>query len=141
VGTQLLSTLSKGNTASPLPTFSSSLRELLDSPLPALEAQYGTELAYHVRQGLLLLCEQFPSLARSSTARLIGPTIEVRSTLRTPPTSRAWAHMRSRQGVGHYPHTDGDLKLSNGWNAWVAGDAQVRERRASLSLSLGSARL
>lgn len=103
VGTQLLATLSQGNTSSPLPTFTSSLRSLLDAPPPALAEQYGAELAHYVRQGLLLLCEQFPSLARSDTARLIGPTIE---------------------GVGHYPHTDGDLKLSNGWSGWVAGDAQ-----------------
>jgi hypothetical protein len=102
-----LATLSQGNTSSPLPTFTSSLRSLLDAPPPALAEQYGAELAHHVRQGLLLLCEQFPSLARSDTARLIGPTIE---------------------GVGHYPHTDGDLKLSNGWSGWVAGDAQVRDR-------------
>ena len=34
------------------------------------------------------------------------------------------------QGVGHYPQTDGDLKLSNGWHGWVAGDAQVLDSLA-----------
>lgn len=30
------------------------------------------------------------------------------------------------QGVGFYPCTDGDLKLSNGWRGWVVGDPIIQ---------------
>lgn len=59
------------------PSFSVLLQSLLQTQLPDIEELYGTDLAASVREGVILLCQEFPSLAGSKTARVLGPTIEV----------------------------------------------------------------